>query len=111
MENESDWEVALRLHHQLNGMNSELSEVGALARPANIAGPSTRGSIVSISDSSPEVGTSVTRSRSPIKKDVSQVTFDNQQAITVIHFLVSNPESDHSCRFFLSDQTRENVVE
>ena len=86
---ESDWQYALQLHCELNGSDADLSaEI-----PLSLPGPSTdrNTSILLISDSSPEekkiqsfAPRVAYRSRSPIPKVVCEVTYDNQQAMTVI---------------------------
>lgn len=98
---DTDFDFALRLYKELNGFASEAIDSNdnrMLARNRN-----HNISVVELSDddeTEAEIQARTHRSRSPIKKVESAVSFENQQAITV-NFIFSLCE-DHLKVSFLS---------
>lgn len=78
-ETKNDMEYARRLHKELNG-----DGVVTNVRPANQVKSRLDVSVIELSDDDdePEPAKKI-RSHSPLRKVETQVTFENQQAITV----------------------------
>lgn len=77
-ETESDLDYALRLHKELNG-----DGVVANIRTANQVNAVLDVSVIELSDDDEPDPAKKMRRHSPLRKVETQVTFENQQAITV----------------------------
>jgi hypothetical protein len=82
---ELDYEFAKKLQDELNGISVTLHQFQQNFTHLGVKFPTTSDSIVVLSDSDDETEDSNRRqrSRSPVTKSVGQVSFENQQAITV----------------------------
>jgi hypothetical protein len=105
---ESDFDIARRLHFELNGL--EMPKIDENANTLNVFSDSII--VLSDDDDVVPVPKKAARSRSPIRNVVKEVTFENQQAITVRNEklrVLQNP-GYHCCCFCLIDSAREKII-